>query len=98
MPAYVIAQMEVHDIPKYREYASKVIGTIGTSGGKLLAANTAEVREGELPFKRTIIGEFPSADAARAWYESGAYQAIAPLRQQSTAGTLFIVEGFSMPS
>jgi uncharacterized protein (DUF1330 family) len=94
----VIAQMEVYDIPKYHEYASKVMTTIGASGGKLLAANTAEIREGELPFKRTIIGEFPSADAARTWYESDAYQAIVPLRQQATTGTLFIVEGFSMPS
>lgn len=98
MPAYVIAQMQVHDIEKYREYASKVMATIAAYEGKLLAADTVDVREGTQPYPRTVIGEFPTADAARAWYESPDYQAILPLRLGSTTGTLYIVEGFSIPS
>jgi len=98
MAAYVIAQMQVHHIEKYREYASKVMATIGAFEGKLLAADTVDVREGTQPYPRTVIGEFPTAEAARAWYESAEYQAILPLRLESTTGTLYIVEGFSMPS
>jgi uncharacterized protein (DUF1330 family) len=97
MPAYVIAQMTVHDIDMYYDYASKLAPTVAPFGGKLLAANDAEVREGSLPHLRTVIGEFPSLEEARAWYESDAYQAIVHLRQNSTTGHLFIVEGLTMP-
>ncbi len=98
MPAYVVAQMEVHDIETYRDYAGKVMPTFAAFGGKLLAANdAADVREGSQPFPRTVIAEFPDMEAACAWYESSDYQAIAPLRQAASNGTLFIVEGFSIP-
>ena len=99
MPAYVIAQMEVHDLQKYAEYASAVAPTVLPYKGRLLvAADDADVREGERPYPRTVIGEFPTIEDARAWYESDAYQAIAPLRQQSSTGTLYMVEGFSIPT
>jgi uncharacterized protein (DUF1330 family) len=99
MPAYVIAQMQVQDTVKYREYSTKVGPTLTAYGGRILAASdTADVREGTQPYPRTVIGEFPTADAARAWYESAEYQAILPLRLSSTTGILFIVEGFSIPT
>jgi uncharacterized protein (DUF1330 family) len=97
MPAYVIAQMTVHDIDMYYEYARKIGPTVAPYGGKILAANDAEVREGSLPYIRTVIGEFPDLASLRSWYESEAYQAIVSLRQNATAGTLFFVEGLTMP-
>jgi uncharacterized protein (DUF1330 family) len=97
MAAYVIAQMTVHDIDMYYDYASKIFETIGPYGGKLSAANDAEVREGELPHIRTIVGEFPDLQSARSWYESEAYQAIIHLRKNATDGTLLIVDGLTMP-
>jgi len=97
MPAYVIAQMTVHDIDTYYNYASKVGPTVEAFGGKLRAANDAEVREGSLPHLRTVIGEFPDLESLRSWYESDAYQAIIGLRQNATSGHLFFVEGLSMP-
>jgi uncharacterized protein (DUF1330 family) len=97
MPAYVIAQMQVNDSKMYREYASKIGPTAAAYGARILAANDAEVREGAPQYARTVIGEFPSLDAARSWYESEAYRAILPLRLKSTTGTLVMVEGFSLP-
>jgi len=97
MAAYLVAQMQVDDPKMYREYASKIGPTAVPYGGKILAARDAEVREGEPPFARTVIGEFPSLQAARSWYDSEAYQAILPLRLKSTTGTLVMVEGFSLP-
>jgi uncharacterized protein (DUF1330 family) len=97
MPAYVIAQMQVHNVDMYYDYASKIAPTVTGFGGRLLAANDAEIREGALPYVRTVIGEFPSLEAARAWYESDGYQKIIGLRQNATEGALFFVEGFTMP-
>ncbi len=89
--------MQVHDIDMYYDYASKIGATLQGFGGKVLAANDADVREGSLPYLRTVIGEFPTLDALRSWYESNAYQAIIRLRQDATQGALFFVEGLTMP-
>ena len=97
MAAYVVAQMHVHDLEKYLAYASKIGAALGNHGGKILAASEAEVREGDPPFTRTVIGEFPDSEAARNWYESAEYQAIVSLRLESTTGTMFFVEGITMP-
>ena len=97
MAADVIAQMEVHDAVKYREYASKVGATAASYGGKFLAANDADVKEGEPPLRRTIVGEFPSLEKANAWYDSEEYRKIMPLRLESTTSTVLFVEGFSLP-
>jgi uncharacterized protein (DUF1330 family) len=98
MSAYVVAHFEVHDIDMYYEYSAGVMATLEPYGGKILAANDAEVREGSVPHKRTVIGEFPSLEKARAWYDSDGYQAIIDLRKNgSTTGFLFMVEGLVMP-
>lgn len=97
MPAYVIAQMTVNDVDMYYDYASKIGPTVAPYGGKILAANDADVREGSLRYLRTIVGEFPDLDAARSWYESDAYQAIIDLRVNAADGALFFVSGLTMP-
>ena len=93
----MIAQFDVNDIDMYYDYASKLMAMSGDFGGKLRAANDAEVREGSIPHLRTIIAEFDTMDQARTWYESDAYQAIIHLRHNSTTGHLFMVEGMTMP-
>jgi len=97
MSAYVIAQFDVHDIDMYYDYSSKILPALKDFGGRILAANDAEIREGSIPHLRTIVGEFPSLEQARAWYDSDAYQAIIGLRQNATTGHLFMVEGMTMP-
>lgn len=97
MAAYVIAQFDVHDSDMYYDYASKIGPTLEGYGGKVLAANDGEVREGSIPHLRTVVGEFPSLEKARAWYDSEGYQAIIGLRKNATTGHLFMVEGLVMP-
>ena len=97
MSAYVIAQFDVHDIDMYYEYASKIGLSLEQFGGKILAANDAEVREGSIPHLRTVVGEFATLDQARAWYDSEGYRAIIGLRKNATTGHLFMVQGLVMP-
>ena len=97
MSAYVIAQFDVNDVDMYYDYAAKIFPTLKPYGGRIVAANDAEVREGTLLHLRTIVGEFPDIAAAKAWYESDAYQAIIDLRKNATQGALFFVEGMTMP-
>lgn len=96
--AYVIAQMTVHDLDGYRKYAMAVMGTIADSGGRVVAANDVEAYEGTPAQPRIVIGEFPSLEVARAWYESDAYAAIKQLRIDATTSVLFMVEGVTLPA
>jgi uncharacterized protein (DUF1330 family) len=75
--------------------ASTSPATIAAHGGKYLIRNGAkELREGALPADRLVVLEFPSVAQARTWYESPEYQALAPIRQGASKGSLVIVEGF----
>ena len=42
---------------------------------------------------RTIILEFASEEAFRGWYDSAEYQAILPMRLESTEGSLILAKG-----
>lgn len=98
MPVYVIAQGRIENREMLNEYVAKVIPTIQSGGGRILGFDEApEAVEGEVEYPRTVILEFPSREAFRAWYDSAGYQAILPLRLESTPGTLIVVNGFPSP-
>ena len=94
MPVYVVAQGRIENRQMLNEYVAKAISTIQSGGGRVLGFDESpEVVEGEVEHPRTVILEFPSREAFRAWYDSDAYQAILPLRLESTPGTLIVVNG-----
>jgi uncharacterized protein (DUF1330 family) len=94
MPVYAIAQGRVENREMLDEYVAKAIPTIQASNGKILGFDESPaVIEGEVGHPRTVILEFPSHEAFRAWYDADAYQAILPLRLESTPGTLIVVNG-----
>jgi uncharacterized protein (DUF1330 family) len=94
MPVYAVAQGRIENREMLDEYVAKVIPTIQAGGGRILGFDEApEVVEGEVEYPRTVILEFPSKEAFRAWYDSADYQAILPLRLDSTPGTLVVVNG-----
>ena len=94
MSVYVIAQGRVENREMLDRYVGRVIPSIQSNGGKILAfAESPEVVEGEIEHPRTVILEFESKQAFRAWYDSPEYQEILPLRVGSTPGTLVVVDG-----
>jgi uncharacterized protein (DUF1330 family) len=61
----------------------------------ILAVDTApEVVEGTWYGDQTVVLEFESVDAARAWYESEGYQKAAKLRQAAADCSAVIISGF----
>ena len=94
MPVYVVAQGRIEKREMLDEYVTKAIPTVQSSGGRVLGFDESPVVvEGEVENPRTVILEFPSREAFRAWYDSDDYQAILPLRLESTPGTLIVVDG-----
>lgn len=94
MAGYVIAQIKVNDPEPYKEYVKQNTEIIGKFGGKFLArGGEMEVLEGECPYPRIIVLEFPSTEAARKWYDSPEYAGAKAIRKATADTTLMIVEG-----
>ncbi len=94
MPVYVVAQGRIENSEMLNEYIGKALPTIQASGGRVLGFDESpDVVEGQVEHPRTVILEFPSREAFRAWYDSDAYQPILPLRLESAPGTLIVVNG-----
>ncbi|MEU4841969.1 DUF1330 domain-containing protein [Nocardia testacea] len=90
---YVIVTELIKDPAGMAEYG-KAAGKAMASGVKVLAVDTKfEVLEGEWPATQTVVLEFESPEAARAWYESEEYQAAIPLRQAAADCNAVIVNG-----
>ena len=90
---YVIVTELIKDPAGMAEYG-KAAGKAMAAGVKVLAVDTEfEVLEGEWPVTQTVVLEFESPEAARAWYESEEYQAAIPLRQAAADCNAVIVNG-----
>jgi len=94
MPAYIIANVEIHDHEHYPAYMRAVPDTIAAYGGRYLArGGKAEKLEGVWDPKRFVILEFESAERARAWWESTEYAGHKALRQRTAHTNMILVEG-----
>jgi uncharacterized protein (DUF1330 family) len=97
MAAYFIAQYVVTDPKLYREYQTAAAPTIQASGGEVVAFDVAaKTIEGTPPGPQTVIVKFASTEAAKAWYESPAYQAVVGKRLASTEGFAVISQSMNM--
>lgn len=94
MPTYVIATETVKDEATFGTYRAAVPETLRPFGGRFVArGGKLTVLEGDWPHARLVIIEFPTREAAEAWYRSDAYQKIISLRLNSTSGNLVLVDG-----
>ena len=90
---YVILTEAIEDPEGMKAYGRAAGGAMG--GVNVLAVDTApKVVEGTWHGNQTVVLEFESVDAARAWYESEAYQKAAKLRQAAAESNIVIVSGF----
>lgn len=98
MPVYLVAQGRIEDQETHDEYMAKAVPTLPPAARVVVFDLEPEVVEGPVTHPRTVILEFPSREAFRAWYDSPEYQAALPLRLESVAGTLVVAEGFVPPA
>lgn len=95
MTAYAIANVHsVEFCPDIVEYLERIDATIEPFGGRFLVHASPNKRgvEGNWPGDAIVI-EFPSMADANAWWESPAYQEIAPLRTAHMVADIVLIEG-----
>ncbi len=92
---YIVILLDVQDADRYVEYARRATEIEARHGGRpVVVGDATDVVEGTWPAGRIVILEFPSLDAARAWYADPEYQELIPLRHQATTSRILFVEGF----
>src|ERR1700731_3750981 len=92
---YVILTEAIKDPEGMKAYGRAAGAAMG--GVNVLAVDTApKVIEGTWHGDQTVVLEFESVDAARAWYESEGYQKAARLRQAAADCNGVIVAGFEI--
>jgi uncharacterized protein (DUF1330 family) len=93
--AYIIFTEDIHDQEAMGAYTADAFPTIIDAAANVLAADgAAETLEGEWHGNQTVVLEFESVEAAKAWYESDAYQAAIPKRQAAADCNVAIIHGF----
>ena len=99
MAVYVVAQGRITDRKVLDEYVDKAISTLDAHGALVVAFDeNPQVIEGTTETPRTVILEFSSHEAFRAWYDSPEYQAILLLRLSAAPGTIIVANGFAPPA
>jgi uncharacterized protein (DUF1330 family) len=101
--AYILAEVEKDPtkpqdpvaLQKYKDETPKSIAAFG--GRYVVVGGKPQTLEGEAPKGYIIIIGFDSVEKARAWYDSPAYDAIKPIRQNSTKSRLLLLEGVAAP-
>ena len=95
MKAYcIVYERRLRDPQMFEEYRKQVLSTIEAYGGRFLVrGGKFTALEGEMPFDRIAMLEFPSRKAVEDWYNSPAYQKILPLRLNAMEAQFIVVDG-----
>ncbi|MBX6388722.1 MAG: DUF1330 domain-containing protein [Frankia sp.] len=93
--AIVIFTEKIHDPEGMAAYSAAAGKTLGDGQVTVLAVDqNAQVLEGEWHGNQTVVLQFDSVEAARAWYDSPAYQEAKKLRQAAAETNAVIITGF----
>ncbi|MCZ4304145.1 DUF1330 domain-containing protein [Zoogloeaceae bacterium G21618-S1] len=94
MTAFVIFDVEIHDVPRYQEFIQKVKPALEAAGGRYLARGGAHtVYEGDWSPRRIVLLEFPSIQAWEDFYNGPIYQGLKTIRDECSSARLVSVEG-----
>lgn len=93
-PVYVIAELRIHDRPRYQSYVRRFAGVLARYNGTLLAADEApQLVEGAWDRDKVVLLRFASEQAYAQWANSPEYQTISQDRAASTEATVLLVHG-----
>lgn len=94
MTVYAVALIDIHDRDQYARYEAGFMEIFSKYQGTLLAVDEAPtLLEGDWPWTRTVLLEFPDEEKLRAWYDSEEYQALAQHRFAGSQASIAVVKG-----
>ena len=94
MPAYVVIELKIDDRSWLGSYVPPVEALIEKHGGRYIArAFEYEQMEGDRRPDVIVLLEFPSMDAARAFYNDPGYEPHLKARLAGAKGNFYLVPG-----
>lgn len=94
MAAYLLVRMTIGNQAQYDKYRAAVAPVVAAHGGRFIVrGGTAETLEGTHDPRRHVALEFPSADAARRFWNSPEYVEVKKLRAGAAELEVVLVEG-----
>ena len=94
MTGYVIAQIEVTNLEKYKEYVAKVSDIVKKYGGEyLVRGGEYKVMEGKSSYSRYVLIKFPTYEKALEWYNSEEYKPVKQIRLENSKSNQIILKG-----
>jgi len=94
MAAYVIVDIEVHNLEKYKDYLAQITPTVFACNGRYLVRGAqAEVISGSWQPNRLVVIEFPDLATANHWATCAEYAPIHALRNSIASANMIIIEG-----
>jgi uncharacterized protein (DUF1330 family) len=92
MSAFVLVEVDIHNMEVYEEYKKLTPASIETFGGKFVIRGLpVEALEGEWKHDRLVLLEFPNKEKALEWYNSENYQKAKKIREKASSANFFIV-------
>ncbi|MFZ0971524.1 MAG: DUF1330 domain-containing protein [Solirubrobacteraceae bacterium] len=96
MPAYVVAEIDIHDPEQYELYKQATPAAVEAGGGRFIArGGELAILEGDWQPKRLVLLEFPDLEAAKRFYASPSYQEAKRLREGAAGFNMVAVEGLA---
>ena len=96
MTAYLVADVQPHDVDEYRAsgYLEAALRTAAKHGGVYrIRGGETTILEGDWEPNRFVLIEFPSMEHLRAWYEDPEYAPWIQVRRRLADSRLVAVEG-----
>lgn len=98
MPAYIIAETDIHDPDQYERYKNAVPAALAAHGGRFVVrGGESAVLEGDWHPKRLVLLEFDDLAAAKRFYASPEYQQVKELREGAANLNMVAVQGVTEP-
>jgi len=94
--AYLIVYETITDTSRFSRYVKSVDPVILRRGGRLVASGPPNVVEGDFPFERALVIEWPTRQAASDFWQSEEYTEIKKLREDAAVIQAIIIEGIHL--
>jgi uncharacterized protein (DUF1330 family) len=92
--AYILANVDVTDPQQYEQYKKLSTIAMQAHGAEVCVRGGAvTVLEGDWSPQRVVLMKFPTAEAARRFYDSPEYAAAKAARQGAAVMRMVIIEG-----
>ncbi|MBY3093535.1 DUF1330 domain-containing protein [Rhizobium laguerreae] len=93
MSAYLIVDLDIHDMESIEDYRSKALPLVAKAGGRLIALDEAPLELEGWKATNMLIIEFPDKDAIRELFALPEYAPLAAQRQAAAGSRIIAING-----